>query len=130
MNLTLFKLVITFLKYYVIIASIIMTIHCGLLIVGINLWFIDIIAGISLGGFIAIFITSYLLKMCNLFRMFLIHQFLVSSCISYNETIGFSDDVAFMLRSFMFIAGLFLIMKLIDQNGFESDCGRLSKEIC
>lgn len=129
MNLKLFKIITNFLKYYVVLGSIIMTIHCICLLFGYDLWIVDILVGMSLGGFLSLLISSYLLKMCNLYRMFLTHQLIVSCCISYEDNIGFGNlFLPFLLFDLIF--GIILIVILIKNNGFKKDNCSISKGIC
>lgn len=129
MNLDLFKFIIKFLKYYVVIGSIIMTIHCACLLFGYDLWIADILTGLSIGGFISLLLSSYLLKMCNLYRAFLLHQCIVSCCISYEDNIGFGQYL-FPSLLFVFGFGLILILILIKNNGFKKDNCSVSQRFC
>lgn len=114
LNTNLFKFINSFLKYYVVCGSLIMTIHCFLMLISIDTWMVDLVIGLSLGGFLSLFITSFILKYCWLYRNFLIHQFLVSSCITWYVYIGFGFMLYPMLW-IMFLYGFILILLLIKQ---------------
>lgn len=128
MNIKLFKVIIQILKYYVIISSMTLTGHCLLLINNIEFWQVDILFGLSLGGFGCLLLASYLLKMCNLYRLFLLHQFLVSSFISIQDNIGLGLYRT-SLQIIMFTFGTCLILRLIS-NGFEENNCTTVKDCC
>lgn len=113
-SVSLFKFINKFLKYYVVCSSLIMTIHCLLMLLGIDTWVIGLFIGLSLGGFISLFITSFILGYCWLYRNFLIHQFLVSSCMTWHIHIGFG----YLLYPFvliMFMYGFILLCILMSR---------------
>lgn len=111
-SVSLFKFINKFLKYYVVCSSLIMTIHCLLMLFRIDTWMIDLIIGLSLGGFISLYITSYILGYCWLFRNFLIHQFLVSCCITWHIHIGFGY-MLYPMVTLMLTYGIILLCVLM-----------------
>lgn len=112
LNVHLFKFINKFLKYYVVCSSLIMTLHCALMLVGINTWMVDLFIGLSLGGFLSLYITSFILGYCWLYRNFLIHQFLVSSCIIWYVYIGFGP-LLYPMIIIMLSYGLILFWILV-----------------
>lgn len=118
MNIKLFQFMNAMLKYSVVFCDAFMTLHCFLLVIGIKTWFAEYITGHCVVGAVELFVASFLLKFCWLYRSFIIHNLIVYSCIIYEREFGFGEYLTFV-RYAMLISGLFLIVKLIQRDFFN-----------
>ena len=89
-NCTDYKLGILAIKYIPIIMFLIMWIHTGLLIFGINGPCADTIAGSAIIPSILIFSISHLFKFCYIHKLLTIYSLTVDLCINFQRYVGFS----------------------------------------
>ena len=111
-NCTDYKLSILAIKYIPIIMFLIMWIHTGLLILGINGPCADVIAGSAIIPSILIFSMSNLFKFCYIHKLLTIYALAVDLCINFQRLIGFGYIVK-ELRILMFIIGTILFFLLL-----------------
>lgn len=109
MNIRLFETVQAMIKYSVFIGAFLMTTHVGLLMAGYDIPVADWICGFSILGFITLFMASYCLRLCNLFRAFLIYDFVVGQCIRVQRELHAFDTILQEARLAVFTAGVILI---------------------
>ena len=107
-----YKLGILTIKYIPIIMFLIMWIHTGLLIIGINGPCADVIAGSAIIPSILIFSMSNLFKFCYIHKLLTIYALAVDLCINFQRLIGFRYIVE-KLKILMFIIGTILFFILL-----------------
>lgn len=107
-----YKLGILAIKYIPIIMFLIMWIHTGLLILGINGPCADTIAGSAIIPSILIFSMSHLFKFCYIHKLLTIYSLAVDLCINFQRYIGFRNIIEEM-RFIMFILGTILFFLLL-----------------
>ena len=111
-NCTDYKLGILAIKYISVIMFLIMWIHTGLLILGINGPYADVIVGSAIIPSILIFSMSNLFKFCYIHKLLTIYALAVDLCINFQRLIGFGYIVE-ELRILMFIIGTILFFLLL-----------------
>ena len=111
-NCTDYKLSILAIKYIPIIMFLIMWIHTGLLILGIDGPCADVIAGSAIIPSILIFSMSNLFKFCYIHKLLTMYALAVDLCINFQRLIGFGYLVE-ELRILMFIIGTILLFLLL-----------------
>ena len=111
-NCTDYKLGILNIKYIPILMFLIMQIHTGLLIIGINGPCADTIAGSAIIPSILIFSMPNLFKFCYIHKLLTIYALAVDLCINFQRLIGFGCLVE-ELRILMFIIGTILFFLLL-----------------
>ena len=111
-NCTDYKLGMLAIKYIPIIMFLIMWIHTGLLIFGINGPCADTIAGSAIIPSILIFSMSNLFKFCYIHKLLTIYALAVDLCINFHRLIGFGS-LAEEFRILMFIIGTILFFLLL-----------------
>ena len=107
-----YKLGMLAIKYIPVIMFLIMWIHTGLLILGINGPCADVIAGSAIIPSILIFSMSNLFKFCYIHKLLTIYALVVDLCINLQRLIGFGYLVE-ELRILMFIIGTILFFLLL-----------------
>ena len=107
-----YKFGILTIKYIPIIMFLIMWIHTGLLIFGINGTCAHTIAGSAIIPSILIFSMSHLFKFCYIHKLLTIYALAVDLCINFQRLIGFRYIVE-ELRILMFIIGTILFFLLL-----------------
>lgn len=107
-----YKLGILAIKYIPIIMFLIMWIHTGLLILGINGPCADTIAGSAIIPSILIFSMSNLFKFCCIHKLLTIYALAVDLCINFHRLIDFGYIVE-ELRVLMFVIGTILFFLLL-----------------
>ena len=107
-----YKFGILTIKYIPIIMFLIMWIHTGLLILGINGPCTDVIAGSAIIPSILIFSMSNLFKFCYIHKLLTIYAIVVDLCINFQRLIGFGDLIE-EFRILMFIIGTILFFLLL-----------------
>ena len=111
-NCTDYKLGMLAIKYIPIIMFLIMWIHTGLLILGIDGPCADTIAGSAIIPSILIFSMSHLFKFCYIHKLLTIYSLAVDLCINFQRYVGFSYLVE-EFRILMFIIGTILFFLLL-----------------
>ena len=111
-NCTDYKLGILAIKYIPILMFLIMWIHTGLLILGINGPCADTIAGSAIIPSILIFSMSHIFKFCYIHKLLTIYALAVDLCINFHRLIGFGSLVE-EFRILMFIIGTILFFLLL-----------------
>lgn len=92
--------------------ALVMCIHCGLLLCGINCVVCEVLLGLLV--FYVLWYTSRHIGLCNLHRLGLLYGYAVFFCCSYERMIGFG----FMLKPMrwtMFLIGLALLCKFVSR---------------
>ena len=107
-----YKLSILAIKYIPIIMFLIMWIHTGLLILGIDGPCADVIAGSAIIPSILIFSMSNLFKFCYIHKLLTIYALAVDLCINFQRYIGFGCTLN-IFRTIMFIIGTILFFLLL-----------------
>ena len=107
-----YKLGILAIKYIPIIMFLIMWIHTGLLILGINGPCADTIAGSAIIPSILIFSMSHIFKFCYIHKLLTVYSLAVDLCINFQRLIGFGYLVE-EFRMLMFIIGIILFFLLL-----------------
>lgn len=117
-----YKLGLLAIKYVPIVMFLIMWIHTGLLIVGVNGPCADTIAGSAIIPSLLILAISRLFRFCWLHKLFTMYSLSVDLCINYERLIGFGMLLQ-PLRSLFFIIGTFLFILLIVKfNKYRKKC--------
>lgn len=117
-----YKLGLLAIKYIPIVMFLIMWIHTGLLIVGVNGPCADTIAGSAIIPSLLILAISKLFRFCWLHKLFTMYSLSVDLCINYERLIGFGMLLQ-PLRSLFFIIGTFLFILLIVKfNKYRKKC--------
>ena len=111
-NCTDYKLGMLAIKYIPIIMFLIMWIHTGLLIFGINRPCADVIAGSAIIPSILIFSMSHLFKFCYIHKLLTIYSLTVDLCINFQRYVGFGYTLN-IFRIIMFILGTILFFLLL-----------------
>ena len=111
-NCTDYKLGILAIKYIPVIMFLIMWIHTGLLILGINGPCADVIAGSAIIPSILIFSMSNLFKFCYIHKLLTIYALAVDLCINFQRLIGFGYIVE-EFRILMFVIDTILFFLLL-----------------
>lgn len=111
-NCTDYKLGILAIKYIPIIMFLIMWIHTGLLILGINGPCADTIAGSAIIPSILIFSMSHIFKFCYIHKLLTIYALAIDLCINFQRLIGFGCLVE-EFRILMFMIGTILFFLLL-----------------
>ena len=111
-NCTDYKLGILAIKYIPIIMFLIMWIHIGLLIFGINGPCADTIAGSAIIPSILIFSMSHLFKFCYIHKLLTIYSLVVDLCINFQRYVGFGYTLN-TFRIIMFTLGTILFFLLL-----------------
>ena len=111
-NCTDYKLGMLAIKYIPIIMFLIMWIHTGLLIIGINGPCADTIAGSAIIPSILIFSMSHIFKFCYIHKLLTVYSLAVDLCINFQRLIGFGYIIE-ELRVLMFIIGTILFFLLL-----------------
>ena len=112
LNCTDYKLGILTIKYIPIIMFLIMWIHIGLLIFGINGPCADTIAGSAIIPSILIFSMSHLFKFCYIHKLLTIYSLVVDLCINFQRYVGFGYTLN-TFRIIMFTLGTILFFLLL-----------------
>ena len=107
-----YKLGILAIKYIPIIMFLIMWIHTGLLILGINGPYADTIAGSAIIPSILIFSMSHIFKFCYIHKLLTVYSLAIDLCINFQRYIGFGG-MAEEFRILMFIIGTILFFLLL-----------------
>lgn len=97
-------------RYSIIFGDVLMITHCGLVLNGIQCSFLEFVFGLSVLGFIILYLSTYLLGFCNIIRGMLIHNFTVKCCILYHENFGFGTHIVpiiLLLTGVLLLAFLF-----------------------
>lgn len=111
-NCTDYKLGMLAIKYIPIIMFLIMWIHTGLLILGIDGPCADTIAGSAIIPSILIFSMSHIFKFCYIHKLLTVYSLSVDLCINFQRLIGFGYLVE-ELRILMFTLGTILFFLLL-----------------
>lgn len=111
-NCTDYKLGILAIKYIPIIMFLIMWIHTGLLIIGIDGPCADTIAGSAIIPSILIFSMSHIFKFCYIHKLLTIYSLAVDLCINFQRYIGFSYTLN-IFRIIMFVLGTIIFFLLL-----------------
>lgn len=127
MNKNLFKFLQTIIKYTVGGGILIMTIHVGLLLFGIDEPISEWLIGYSVGGFIMLFISSYVLRLCLQFRLCLYYVFIIGQLIKLQRSLEIFEDetILYTARWVAFVVGIGLTLITI-YNEFikQKTCGK------
>lgn len=117
-----YKLGLLSLKYIPVMMFIIMWIHTGLLIFGINGPFADTIAGSALIPSILILTISKLFKFCYLHKILTFYSLCIDLCMNFNRYIGFGKSVQ-EIRVLMFSIGIVIfIILLLKFDSYKNKC--------
>ena len=111
-NCTDYKLGILTIKYIPVLMFLIMWLHTGLLILGIDGPCADTIAGSAIIPSILIFSMSHIFKFCYIHKLLTVYSLAVDLCINFQRLIGFGYIVE-ELRILMFIIGTILFFLLL-----------------
>ena len=107
-----YKLGILAIKYIPIIMFLIMWIHTGLLILGIDGPCADTIAGSAIIPSILIFSMSHIFKFCYIHKLLTVYSLAIDLCINFQRYIGFGCIIK-EVRIVMFIIGTILFFLLL-----------------
>lgn len=115
MSIRLFNLLQFLLKYSVVFGVLVMTIHIGVLLLGYNEPWSELLFGYSLFGYATIMLASYVLKLCNLFRACATYNFIVQQCIILQREELFGEYIN-VARLVMFSIGIVLLTYVLVTN--------------
>lgn len=117
-----YKLGLLTIKYIPIIMFLIMWIHTGLLIIGVNGPFADTIAGSAIIPSILIFSMSHLFRFCYIHKLLTIYSLCVDLCMNFQRYVGFGILLQ-PSRHIMFILGTVLFILLVLKfNKYRNRC--------
>lgn len=117
-----YKIGLLIIKYTPVIMFLIMWIHTGLLLIGINGPFADTIAGSAIIPSILIFSMSTLFKFCYIHKALTIYSLAIDLCMNFQRYIGFGV-MLHITRIIMFIIGIILfILLIIKFNKYKNKC--------
>lgn len=117
-----YKLCIMTIKYIPIIMFLIMWIHTGLLMFGINGAIADTVAGCAVIPSILIFSMSHVFKFCYIHKLLTIYSLTTDLCINFQRYIGFGCLAeGFRITMFAIGAILFLLL-LLKFNQYRKKC--------
>ena len=111
-NCTDYKLGILTIKYIPVLMFLIMWLHTGLLIFGINGPCADTIAGSAIIPSILIFSMSHIFKFCYIHKLLTVYSLAVDLCINFYRLIGFGCLIE-EFRILMFMIGTILFFLLL-----------------
>lgn len=100
------------------IMCLVMTVHCALLLLGVNTPLAEYACGMSFLTCWFLMAFSRALRFCALHRMLIIHAMLVSACISFERTVGFGEALR-PVRAVMLIVGATLLVAVAIRKGCE-----------
>lgn len=101
-----------------LIGSLVMLIHCALLLDGIHSYFTEWIFDCSVFGFIAWIIISFAFGFCWVHRAFCTYGMLISFCIDFQRTFGFGS-LLIPMRWLALVAGLILFAFFIREKAWK-----------
>lgn len=123
-----YKIGLLALKYTPIIMFLIMWVHTGLSVFGINGPCADIIAGSAIIPSILILTISNLFKFCYLHKMLTIYSLCIDLCINFNRYIGFGNYLQY-IRFIMFYIGIIILTILVLKfNNYKEKCCTIKNE--
>lgn len=117
-----YKLGILTIKYIPIIMFLIMWLHTGLLILGINGPCADTIAGSAIIPSILIFSMSHLFKFCYIHKLLTIYSLIIDLCINFHRYIGFGCIIEEMRLSMFIIGTILFFLLLLKFNKYRYRC--------
>ena len=117
-----YKLCLLTIKYVPIIMFLIMWIHTGFLLMGINGVIADRVAGCAIIPSILIFSMSHVFKFCYIHRALTIYSLITDLCINFERYFGFGC-MRDSIRIIMFSIGLILFLLLLFKfKQYQSKC--------
>lgn len=123
-----YKIGLLALKYIPVIMFLIMWVHTGLSVFGINGPCADTVAGSAIIPSILILTISNLFKFCYLHKMLTIYSLCIDLCINFNRYIGFGDWL-YPMRAIMFCMGIVILVILILKfNSYKEKCCTIKNE--
>lgn len=99
------------LKFLPAVGTVTMTIHIGLLLMGIDLYIAEFLAGASVGMTLLLFSLSLEFDFCNLHKVLIVYNALTSLCTFLRRMDVFGPTLT-PARWVMFSIGAVLIMRL------------------
>lgn len=114
-------LTLYFLQYLPVLATFIMTIHCGLLLIGIDIHIAENVTGFSVLGCVMLLLFSHIFHFCWLHRCFVIYPTLVELCI-HLKPLGIFDGWLIEARWAMFITGCLPLLYLLTHFNKYNKC--------
>lgn len=117
-----YKIGLIALKYIPVLMFIIMLIHTGFLIFGVNGPFADTIAGSAVIPSILILAISNMFKFCYLHKLLTLYSLSIDLCMNFQRYIGFGIYLNFV-KYIMFIFGIIILCILIFKfNKYKTNC--------
>lgn len=116
-------------KYMPIIGALVMIVHSGFLLIGIDLNLADNVATMQALPAFTLLLVSHAFGFCWVHKAFTIYDLLVSLCIDYNRDIGFTYALV-EHRLFAFTTGIILFTILfIHRRAYNRMTCRYDKDI-
>lgn len=117
-----YKIGLIALKYIPVLMFVIMLMHTGFLIFGLNGPCADTIAGSAVISSILILAISNMFKFCYLHKLLTLYSLSVDLCMNFQRYIGFGIYLNFA-RYIMFIFGIIILCILIFKfNKYKTNC--------
>lgn len=117
-----YKIGLIALKYIPILMFVIMLMHTGFLIFGLNGPCADTIAGSAVIPSILILAISNMFKFCYLHKLLTLYSLSIDLCMNFQRYIGFGIYLHFV-RYIMFIFGIIILCILIFKfNKYKTNC--------
>lgn len=117
-----YKIGLIALKYIPVLMFVIMLMHTGFLIFGLNGPCADTIAGSAVIPSIIILAISNMFKFCYLHKLLTLYSLSIDLCINFQRYIGFGIYLHFV-RYIMFIFGIIILCILIFKfNKYKTNC--------
>lgn len=89
-----------------------MTTHVACLLMGYNFKVSEYLFGYSVVGAVLLFVQSYVLKFCRLYRLSILYSVVVTHCIYHQRNIGFGNALMPM-RILMLVFGIILSVVIL-----------------
>ena len=117
-----YKIGLIALKYIPVLMFVIMLMHTGFLIFGLNGPCADTIAGSAVIPSILILAISNMFKFCYLHKLLTLYSLSIDLCMNFQRYIGFGIYLHFV-RYIMFIFGIIILCILIFKfNKYKTNC--------
>lgn len=117
-----YKLGLLSVKYLPVIMFIIMWLHVGLLLVGINGMIADTIVGCAIIPSILILSISRMLNFCWLHKSLTIYSLCIDLCINWQRYIGFGNFTKILEYSMFFVGLILFILLILNFHSYRKNC--------
>lgn len=110
------------------VATLVMTVHVGLLLLGFNFGFAAILFEYALIWFLLLTILSISFEFCWVHRAFCAYNLIISQCIEYQEHFGFGCYLT-PARWLALLLGVFLLYAFIRERCWRTFTDKINNQI-